>query len=220
MTTEHDTDRLAEIRARLVELTDGPWIAEYSGETEHCVIPHDAHSTREALALVRGYYATADAEFIAHAREDIPFLLDQLEQLYTWHGLMRILDRHWPESVFPTLEDDVDRDAGPRIVSLLRWVDQLRAELAGAERARKAWIEAVDAELVDVKADLEHERGLSRRLASEGMVMATAIQRVRDLQPTTGPESCSTYGLGIQDGWDKALAAVVRALDGEVPDGS
>jgi hypothetical protein len=97
-------------------------------------------------------------------------------------------------------------------------VDDLRTKLDAAVEAHGVWARTAQDQLAEVKAELEHERGLSRRLASEGTVMATAIQKVRDLNPTAGPESCSTYGLGIQDGWDKALAAVARALDGEVPD--
>jgi hypothetical protein len=48
---------------------------------------------------------------------------------HSWAGLMRLLDEHWPEDIFPTkYDDDPKRDAGPRIVSLMRWVDRLRAE--------------------------------------------------------------------------------------------
>ncbi|UOE45505.1 hypothetical protein [Agromyces larvae] len=46
------------------EITPGPWIAEYSGEQGHCVIPADADSTREAIALTRLYHAAYDAELI------------------------------------------------------------------------------------------------------------------------------------------------------------
>lgn len=42
-----------------------------------------------------------------------------------WDDLMTILDQHWPEDVFPA-GDDHTRDAGARIVGLLRWVDRLR----------------------------------------------------------------------------------------------
>jgi hypothetical protein len=37
-----------------------------------------------------------------------------------WRGLMAILDDIYPESTFPTAPDHDGRDAGPRIVSLLR----------------------------------------------------------------------------------------------------
>lgn len=44
-----------------------------------------------------------------------------------WPGLMRLLDQHWPADVFPPGYDPA-RDAGARIVGLLRWVDQLKKE--------------------------------------------------------------------------------------------
>ena len=70
--------RLAEIQQRAEAATAGPWTAEYSALTGHCVIPHDAESTREAVALTRLHRAQGDAEFIAHARADIPWLLTEL----------------------------------------------------------------------------------------------------------------------------------------------
>lgn len=49
---------------------------------------------------------------------------------HSWSGLMALLDEHWPEDIFPTLtHDDVKRDAGPRIISLIRWVDRLRGDI-------------------------------------------------------------------------------------------
>lgn len=45
--------------------TDGPWIAEVSGETGNCVIPADAQSTREYVAKTQLYAAVFDAEHIA-----------------------------------------------------------------------------------------------------------------------------------------------------------
>lgn len=42
---------------------------------------------------------------------------------------MRLLDKHWPEDIFPTKvpRSDTGRDPGPTIVSLLRWIDRLQA---------------------------------------------------------------------------------------------
>jgi len=50
------------------------------------------------------------------------------EHMHSWAELMEILDEQWPADFFPTLEDDPMRDAGARIVSLLRWVDMLRVQ--------------------------------------------------------------------------------------------
>ena len=119
--------------AALEGITDGPWVAEYSGEQGNCVIPHDAQSTREAVCTTHLYYQAADAEFIAAARQLVPELVAELkttraelERLHSWDGLMSLLDEHYPEDIFPTLEDRLDRDIGPRIISLLRQIQRLR----------------------------------------------------------------------------------------------
>jgi hypothetical protein len=44
-----------------------------------------------------------------------------------WDDLMALLDENYPASVFPTTEDREDRDTGPRIISLMRTIGQLRA---------------------------------------------------------------------------------------------
>lgn len=54
----------------------------------------------------------------------------EVARLHSWEGLLELLDDHWPEDIFPTLPDDQSRDPGPRIVSLIRWVDELRATVA------------------------------------------------------------------------------------------
>lgn len=76
-------------------VTDGPWVAEYSGEQGNCVIPHDAQSTREAVCTTHLYYQVADAEFIAAARQLVPELVAELKttraQLETLRaGLTRV----------------------------------------------------------------------------------------------------------------------------------
>lgn len=49
-----------------------------------------------------------------------------VRELADWDGIMALLDIHYPESVFPTTDDREDRDTGPRIISLLRQINQLR----------------------------------------------------------------------------------------------
>ena len=77
--TEVDTTAM---RARVDAATEGPWISEYSREQGTCVIPHDARSTREAVATTHLYDQAADAEFIAHARTDVPELLAALDEAW------------------------------------------------------------------------------------------------------------------------------------------
>ena len=46
----------------------------------------------------------------------------------SWAGLMHALDTHWPADVFPAREDDGTGDAGPRIIALIRLLDEARRE--------------------------------------------------------------------------------------------
>ena len=87
--------RLAEIRARAEAATEGPWTAEYSGEQGNCVLPPGYQSTREAVAVTRLLSAQADAEFIAHARTDVPWLLGQVE--LRDKALEAVRELHQPE---------------------------------------------------------------------------------------------------------------------------
>jgi len=70
---------IAKRRELLADATEGPWFAEYSGATGDCVIPHDAQSTLEAVAITRLYHRVGDAALIADARTSLPRALDALE---------------------------------------------------------------------------------------------------------------------------------------------
>lgn len=72
---------IEEIRERCEKATAGPWMQK---ELADCSEIYDANSWGKALrplALVGS--STIDAEFIAHAREDIPALLDHIEALHS-----------------------------------------------------------------------------------------------------------------------------------------
>ncbi|AOQ28534.1 hypothetical protein I5H99_gp081 [Mycobacterium phage WillSterrel] len=75
------SDVVERAKAALEGVTEGPWIAEYSSEEGNCVIPHDAESTREAVATTHLYHQRADAEFIAQARTLVPELVAEVEHL-------------------------------------------------------------------------------------------------------------------------------------------
>lgn len=72
-------DRLAEIEAREAAATPGPW--------HRLDFAHDANdvwigpSFRNVIAQVVPDDASADAAFIAHAREDVPWLLAEVRRL-------------------------------------------------------------------------------------------------------------------------------------------
>lgn len=82
-----DPSRLSAIRARLEQATEGPWFAEtnYSPEP-YCtpswyVVNAPHHPSVQLSRYVAEAEDSQDAEFIAHAREDIPYLLAEIDTL-------------------------------------------------------------------------------------------------------------------------------------------
>jgi hypothetical protein len=67
---------------------------------------------------------------VAWRAVDVPVAEDVADaviaELESWDFLMALLDKHYPADVFPTLPDDDRRDPGPRIVSLIRYLDEAR----------------------------------------------------------------------------------------------
>ena len=74
-------DKLDEIRKRCDAATPGPWfnfgdwLVHTEADVEHSGIPHE-----KTIGSVK----TQNAAFIAHAREDIPYLLSLLEETWEW----------------------------------------------------------------------------------------------------------------------------------------
>lgn len=138
---------LEAIKARAAAATEGPWEWDDPTIGQHWSRPKPWTEVVNADVACGGYCyggssspikSDVDGQFIAHAREDIPALVDEVERLREemdgmvsrdWRGLMAILEDIYPEDIFPTMADDPKRDAGPRIVSLLRVVDELRKRL-------------------------------------------------------------------------------------------
>ena len=77
-----DEKRLAEIRARVEAATPGPWEVDdkYSDKFVVCELDEYVAVSASADADI-GLDGGPDAEFIAHARRDIPDLLDDLDAL-------------------------------------------------------------------------------------------------------------------------------------------
>lgn len=81
--TRLTTQEIEAIRERAEKATEGPWyyalnINEQTGEPD--VLPHVISDTQEVIS--ENMY-DENAEFIAHAREDIPKLLAEVERLET-----------------------------------------------------------------------------------------------------------------------------------------
>lgn len=96
--------------------------------------------------------------------------------------------------------------AWPGAQQLLAEVDRLTAELVSTT-------DHLTGAMSVVRAELEHERRLTRRLATDNTTMATAIQRVRDLLDR--PSTAITTTPSAQAAASRLVDAVRRALTGE-----
>ena len=76
------SERLEEIRARVEAATPGPWYPQpgYVMRSESGVHPEVCLMCGPEHTGVGSSDAVSDGAFIAHAREDIPYLLDRLER--------------------------------------------------------------------------------------------------------------------------------------------
>lgn len=69
-------NRLDEIKARVDEATLGPW----ENADPQC-IRHAEPNIYAGSEEIADVYAVTDSEFIAHARQDVPWLLDEIARL-------------------------------------------------------------------------------------------------------------------------------------------
>lgn len=140
MMTDHSAirQRIEEVRDFDALATSGPWEADIvDGISQHFSV--DAASDVISLGGSDSWggcdhrlsYTNEDALAIAAFRslapalaEDAAALLEELDALHSWSGLISLLDEHYPADVF----DGSSGDPGPRIVALIREVDQLRQD--------------------------------------------------------------------------------------------
>lgn len=97
------SDRLDEIRGRVGKATIGPWISEHDGKfidggdqdwiVSECGSCHIKDCTCGYCDRIpeSGVLYPHDAEFIAHSREDIPYLLSEVDRYKSY--LIKIADR-------------------------------------------------------------------------------------------------------------------------------
>lgn len=69
--------RIDEIRERVEKATPGPWVSGLSGHAN--VVTYDGDDVRPVGAVP----GAANARFVIHAREDVPYLLAEVEMLRT-----------------------------------------------------------------------------------------------------------------------------------------
>lgn len=83
---------------------------------------------------IRHWRNSGDGSILAgvadRAEKVISKLVAEVRFLRTWDGLMFNLDRFYPEDVFPIAPDDPERDAGARIISLIRYLADAREGLS------------------------------------------------------------------------------------------
>ena len=129
------TDRLAEIKARCEAATPGPW-CKVSDLPDYGVasMNHPGTLPDPVVTLNRKYRAPGrpnlgcsefDADFIAHAREDIPFLLAEVERL---RALEAEHKRQWMEDKYEMGNLRAERD------TLRRQLEAYQELLSAASR--------------------------------------------------------------------------------------
>jgi len=117
-------DRPAEIAARAAAATPGPWEVDPGGwqvrsgvcnicGTFHCHQMHDGGRTDGEHPI------QPDADFIAHAREDIPWLLAELARRETQIERMIVLIKRQDE-LLGSLESDLNRHLIPVVQAARR----------------------------------------------------------------------------------------------------
>lgn len=140
-----DAKQLTEIKAREQAATPGPWEYECFGRYEdhdECILKTETDECEIS--------AKEDAEFIAHARTDIPALVAEVEQLQTaqlkaFNAGYDVQQKHLDETV-RQYGAEIDRLAGERDKAIEECIDIERINRICAKenaRLRKALLESI-----------------------------------------------------------------------------
>ncbi|MFB7548541.1 hypothetical protein [Streptomyces sp. NPDC056154] len=108
------TTRLAEIEARAAAATPGPWQNDQAEIHQGMPDAPDIWVAwiGEALDIDDQPQSNNNAAFIAHAREDIPYLLDRVAELEAKLAAIRHLHKDSPMGPCPVCFDGDDHVAG------------------------------------------------------------------------------------------------------------
>lgn len=97
-------ERIAEIRGRAERATAGPWITEFNHQPDGCWITTGA-PIGGLVASVFNDDGLLSAEFIAHARQDVPDLLDALTAAQQENARLRAFARDAYSGLIQELEE-------------------------------------------------------------------------------------------------------------------
>lgn len=103
-------ERIAEIRAREKAATQGAWREEcVIGRRKEIETFHTIRDKDGAIVDVLPISAYHDAAFIAHAREDIPALLDEVERLRAENARQKEVISFLGDAAKSLARDEADR---------------------------------------------------------------------------------------------------------------
>lgn len=121
-------DLLARARQALERITPAPWTQVGFGNI-HAEPVGDHPPVAKTWNRANGDFIAAAPELVRELIDALTAARAEVDRLHTWAGLMSLLDTYYPEDIFPTQPDgSPDRDPGPRIVSLIRYLENARAE--------------------------------------------------------------------------------------------
>lgn len=126
-------DRLSEIRARCEAATPGPWEAKTNRHPQCNGEPWGWISGATGRITWSGNLGKTNAAFIAHAREDIPYLLAEVERLQgklqdqEYQILLDAMEQSRDEAIARAEKAEVEQDTYK--AALQNWHEQEGAEL-------------------------------------------------------------------------------------------
>lgn len=164
------------IKARAEAATPGPWVREWAFST-HFVVPEAAERVADGNVARLKAHQRADAEFIAHAREDVPALLAEVERLRRELAAEQTR-RGRARAAF----DEFARTSAEELRQALAEVERLRHNAAALVEAKGAsWADGYE-----TGCSMSHSLGCDA-VAAERDQLREEVERLRDAQAPEGP---------------------------------